>query len=73
MTDQPPAEFLEFIRNYQCGHCHADTMEIWKDANGRWNGQPVHDDGCPVKAGAISGIPDKVRALPEGANFRVEP
>lgn len=66
MTDQPPAEFLEFIRNYQCGHCHGDTMEIYKDEDGLWHGSPVHEDGCPVKVGSVSGIPSFARALPPG-------
>jgi len=70
VSDQPPAEFLEFVRNYRCGHCPADTMEIYKDEAGLWHGNPVHADGCPVKAGAVSSIPDSVRALPEGARWR---
>lgn len=66
MTGQPPAELLEFVRNYKCGHCPGDTMELSQDEDNVWHGYFRHDDGCPVLVGAVSSIPDSFRALPPG-------
>lgn len=71
MTDQPPAELLAFARSYQCGHCRGDTVEIARDEGG-WRGHPIHEDGCPVKAGIVSGIPSLARALPPTPNLTPE-
>ncbi|BCL20299.1 hypothetical protein ACPCBX_13635 [Streptomyces tuirus] len=66
MSDQPPAEVMEFARNYKCGHCSGDTMELVRGDGNLWHGYFRHDDGCPVQVGAVSSIPDSFRALPPG-------
>ncbi|WP_326614959.1 hypothetical protein OHA57_04615 [Streptomyces anulatus] len=70
MTEEPPAELLEFARTYTCGHCSGDTMRLAKEDDGVWHGYFSHDAGCPVVNGVISSIPDSVRALPPGADYR---
>ncbi|MGW5530252.1 hypothetical protein [Streptomyces xanthochromogenes] len=72
MTGQSPAELLEFARNYSCGHCDGDTVELTKSEGNAWSARFRHNDDCPIIAGAISSIPDKVRALPEGSQYREE-
>lgn len=41
---------------YKCGHCHSEVGFTTERINIR------HDDGCPVLAGALSDLPDAMRA-----------
>ncbi|MGW7361986.1 hypothetical protein ACWGI8_00810 [Streptomyces sp. NPDC054841] len=49
------------VRSYKCGHCNSDT-EARRDQHGNPHLVIHHDDGCPVLTGAISSIPDTLRA-----------
>lgn len=48
--------------NYQCGHCNSITTQLPPDANGFNHLAVAHDDGCPVLTGAVSSLPDTLRA-----------
>ena len=48
--------------NYQCGHCHSDPARLTQDEHGVWHVAIAHGDGCPVLTGALSDVPDAVRA-----------
>lgn len=49
--------------NYRCGHCDSDPARLSQDEDGIWHVGIPHDDGCPVLTGALSDIPDAVRAV----------
>jgi hypothetical protein len=56
------AAINRIIANYACGHCNSITSPR-TDAEGTRHLTIEHDDGCPVLSGALSSIPDTVRAL----------
>lgn len=49
------------LTNYQCGHCNSDSS-IKYNAAGTAHLLIHHDDGCPVLTGALSALPDTLRA-----------
>jgi N-acetylglucosamine kinase-like BadF-type ATPase len=55
------ATIAAVIANYACGHCNSDT-DVHHDARGMPHLRIHHDDGCPVLAGALSPVPDTLRA-----------
>ncbi|WP_405597591.1 hypothetical protein OG741_13950 [Streptomyces sp. NBC_01410] len=57
----PALLIAALLSNYQCGHCDSET-EVRHDRHGNPHLIIHHDDGCPVLTGAISSIPDTVRA-----------
>lgn len=64
MTDTPES-VRSLAAAYRCGHCNSDPAVIAEDKFGMWRIAIPHDDGCPVLSGAVSDIPDTVRALQE--------
>ncbi|GAA1557049.1 hypothetical protein [Streptomyces globosus] len=57
----PTAAINRLLANYQCGHCN-NTTETRTDPHGNTHLLIHHDDGCPVLEGAISPLPDTLRA-----------
>jgi hypothetical protein len=51
----------DLAANYQCGHCNSDT-EVGLDDFGGPRLVIHHDPGCPVLSGALSAMPDALRA-----------
>lgn len=47
---------------YSCGHCSSDTS-THTDDDGITHVAIHHDDGCPVLNGALSALPDTLRAI----------
>jgi hypothetical protein len=48
---------------YQCGYCNSDPATLSTDPDtGLPHIQVAHDPGCPVANGALSALPDAVRA-----------
>ena len=58
-----PSEIVQALADeYRCGHCHSETRAT-KDENGIHHMWISHDDGCPVLNGAVSPMPDTLRAI----------
>ncbi|MCP9209959.1 hypothetical protein [Streptomyces cucumeris] len=59
-----PARLLAaLVSNYRCGHCTGEVTELAaNEETGTLHARIQHDDGCPVLAGAISTLPDTLRA-----------
>lgn len=51
----------QLAATYQCGHCISEAS-TYTDDNGIEHIAVQHDDGCPVLAGALSALPDALRA-----------
>lgn len=58
----PKCSLDALAANYRCGHCDSDPATLTQDEHGIWHLQIRHDDGCPVLTGALSDIPDTLRA-----------
>jgi hypothetical protein len=58
----PPLSVLAIAANYRCSHCDNDPVLLTQDEHGTWHLGIRHDDGCPVLAGALSDLPDTIRA-----------
>lgn len=65
MTQRPPASVLALAAAYACGHCNSDPAQLVQDQYGIWHLAIGHDEGCPVLTGAVSDLPDAVRAIEE--------
>lgn len=63
-TDYVLGDFdpTDFAAAYSCGHCHADVVLGTTDA-GITQVAVHHDPGCPVLVGALSAMPDALRAV----------
>lgn len=57
----PTSRIAAFAANYQCGHCNSVTTP-YDDEDGNPHLAIEHDDGCPVLSGAVSSLPDTLRA-----------
>ncbi|WP_327169206.1 hypothetical protein [Streptomyces subrutilus] len=51
----------QLVARYRCSHCNSET-EPWTDHHGHLHLNIRHDAGCPVLDGALSSIPDTLRA-----------
>jgi hypothetical protein len=58
----PPKVIKDFAKNYVCGHCRSRVAEVAQDASGIYHVRVFHDNGCPVLSGALTDMPDMVRA-----------
>lgn len=58
----PPASITALAANYRCGHCNSEPTKLTPDEHGMWHLAIPHDAGCPVLTGAISALPDAIRA-----------
>jgi hypothetical protein len=47
---------------YRCSHCNSDAALVL-DAPKAYRLRVEHDDGCPVQSGAVSDVPDMLRAV----------
>lgn len=52
--------------NYRCGHCHSETTLGTDPDTGGPRLEIHHDDGCSVLTGALSALPDTLRAAVPG-------
>lgn len=49
--------------DYRCGHCNSQVGPAALGADGVTHIAILHDDGCPVLTGALTAIPDTMRAI----------
>lgn len=58
-----PPDFVQALAaNYRCGHCNSEPARLAQDEHGTWHLGIAHDDACPVLSGALSDLPDTLRA-----------
>lgn len=62
MTTEVPPTIAELAAAYECGHCDSDPIIPWLDELGCWHLLIPHNDGCPVRRGVLSDLPDVLRA-----------
>lgn len=64
------ADVTTLAANYQCGHCLSETTLGADPDTGGPRLEIHHDDGCPVLTGALSTLPDTLRAAGVPGTFR---
>ncbi len=62
MIEPIPPVVAALADAYKCGHCDSDPAIPWLDELGCWHLSIPHDNGCPVRRGIISDLPDVMRA-----------
>lgn len=56
-------DYRTLAANYRCGHCNSDPATLGTDPDtGLPNIRIAHDPECPVATGALSALPDAIRA-----------
>ncbi|GAA2657493.1 hypothetical protein GCM10010307_72290 [Streptomyces vastus] len=58
----PPKAIKDYARNYKCSHCNSRVNGVTRDPSGIYHMNVGHDDTCPVLRGALTDVPDAIRA-----------
>ena len=56
---------MKIAAAYRCGHCWSEVGTSYDTATGMDRVQVAHDHSCPVLLGALTDVPDTLRAVEE--------